>query len=370
MIWAFLMLDWLCILLPVRRKANAIVLRLDGFGDFFIWMKSGAINASRYARSGGRRAVLIANSFWAPYARTTGLWDEVVDLDPRRFQGNPLYRLRLLARIRFLGAEVLIQPRAARVFLHEDAIARVCGARLRIGNSGTLLNSTAVWRRRGNCFYEQLVKVDERKDTHESVRNAQFARGLTGEQDVEFPFCAQQWELQGRAPIVVVLGAGQAGRVWPIENLSLLVQHIVAGYPDSPIVLLGTTRDRESARTILRDLGEGRISDQVGNTSLPEYVNIVAGARLVVCNDSSAFHVATAYKRRVLCFLGGGHYGWFAPYPPEKGGRTDAIVLDSPMSCYWCNWRCIYPRGAEEPFRCVSSIPLTRAIQAVDTLLS
>ncbi len=102
--FASLALDSLCRLVPVSRRHVALVVRLDAIGDFFVWMQSGAVDVSRYARSSNRRVVLLANRLWADYARGTGLWDEVVGVDLRRLMRDPLYRLRMLVRI---GGRVL-----------------------------------------------------------------------------------------------------------------------------------------------------------------------------------------------------------------------------------------------------------------------
>src|SRR6202023_3076319 len=113
-------------------------------------MQSGAVDVAQFARHAGRRSVLVANVAWAGYARETAMWDEVMAISPTRLMRNPIYRLRLLMQIRLLGAELLIQPRAARVFLQEDAIARMSGAVRRIGNAGTSINITPRLRKRGD----------------------------------------------------------------------------------------------------------------------------------------------------------------------------------------------------------------------------
>jgi ADP-heptose:LPS heptosyltransferase len=367
---AWLALDSLCGLVPVKRCHVALVVRLDAIGDFFIWMQSGAVDVSRYARSSGRRVVLLANRLWADYARGTGLWDEVVGVDPRRLMRDPLYRLRTLLRIRRLGAEVLVQPRAARVLLQEDAIARVAGAALRIGNRGTLLNMTEWQRRWGNRFYDRLIAVDEKKSTHETLRNAQFVQALTGGSPTPFEFATPRDADRTAAPrtVVVALGAGQIGRVWPVEKLAGLLEQLRSSHPSLHIVLLGVDADRAVARR-LEQLAGVVFVNRVGETCLQEYIDIIARACLVVCNDSSAYHIAMAYRKTVLCFLGGGHYGWFAPYP-ESDASHRAAVLSVPMDCFWCNWDCRYPRAADGAFRCVASISVADAVASMERLLA
>src|SRR6185437_9671419 len=109
-ICVYLALDSIARFRPVTRSDVVVVLRLDAIGDFFIWMQSGAVEISRYAREAHGRSVLLANSAWAEYAASTGLWDQVIDVSPIRLMRNPAYRLRLMWRVRGLGAKLLIQP--------------------------------------------------------------------------------------------------------------------------------------------------------------------------------------------------------------------------------------------------------------------
>lgn len=364
-ICAYLLLDSIARFRPVPRRDVVIVLRLDAIGDFFIWMQSGAVEISRYARQAHGRSVLLASSAWAEYAASTGLWDEVIGVRPAWLMRNPVYRLRFMWRVRGLGTKLLIQPRSARVFLQEDCIARVASTAHRIGNSGTYLNTTPRLMKLGDRFYDRLIDVNRQRDKHEMTRNEEFVFGLTGGNSTRFDFSAPSGEPSDRS-IVVVLGAGQAGRVWPLEKLAQLLKQVRCKYPLTRIVVLGTSSDRKAAER-LRGLSGIDMEDQVGATGLGEYVAAIAAAKLVICNDTSAYHIAMAFGRRVLCFLGGGHFGWFAPYPPSYS--SNAIVLSATMDCFWCNWECKYPREAGGAFRCVASIPVEAALRSVSLMM-
>lgn len=360
-----LALDSLCKFVPVRKRNVAVVVRLDAIGDFFLWMQSGALDVSEYAKGGGCKSILVANHLWADYARGTPLWDEVWAVDPARLTRDMLYRLALFVRVRRLGARVFIQPRAGRIFLQEDAIARITGADLRIGNAGTLANITPRLRARGNRFYNRLIRVDETRTVHEIVRNDQFVLGLTGR-------CSRPFELSTTAglrrdpSVALVLGAGHIGRVWPVEKFARLLQHVRSRHPTFRIVLLGTEADLSMAGR-LQQLCDRGLESRVGKTSLEEYVAAIAAASLVICNETSAYHIAMSYRRKVLCLLGGGHYGLFAPYPADRSDR--AITLSVPMECFGCNWKCKYPPESGGAHRCVASISVDTAIGAVDALL-
>lgn len=72
---------------------------------------------------------------------------------------------------------------------------------------------------------------------------------------------------------------------------------------------------------------------------LPELVDLVASAAMVITAETSTAHIAAALNRPALVIIGGGHYGWFAPWR-----RSAAQVwLTKPLPCFNCNWHCPYP---------------------------
>jgi hypothetical protein len=359
--------DSICLVIPAAKRDVAIVVRLDAIGDFFIWLQSGAVDVVNYARSAGYRTVLIANSIWADYARELGLWDEVVGIDPGRFTWNLRYRVSCLCRIRRIGARLLIQPRSARVFLQEDEVARISGAPQRIGSAGTLLNTNKILSKFGARFYHQLIEVSQCRDVHETIRNNDFIVGLTGKvcSRLVLPVMSR---FAGRKVVAVALGAGWSGRVWPVERLGRLIEYIARSQPSLKIVLLGMASDRPTARELMQAV-DCELENYVGETGLGQFIEFVAESWLTICNDSSAYHIAMAFDRNVLCFLGGGHFSWFAPYPASRGRTASAQVLYVKMPCYWCNWNCKYPRTSSGAFRCVDAISLEEAIRAVQPLL-
>jgi hypothetical protein len=365
---AYLLLDSLCQLRRVKPGNTAIIVRLDAIGDFFMWLQSGAVEIAKHARGEGRHSVILANSAWSDYAKQLGLWDTVVEVDPQRLMRNPWYRIRLLWRIRALGAKMLIQPRAARVFLQEDAIARISGAAICVGNAGTAPNQSSLMRWLGDQAYGRLISVSQSRQMHETERNAQFTFALTGVSATRLQL-RELHPVADQERIAVALGAGEEGRVWPPEKLLKLIRHASRRRPSWSIALLGSAAQLRLAREIVSNAGTP-VQDQVGKTNLSAFVDAIATSRLTICNDTSAFHIAMALEKDVVCFLGGGHFGWFAPYPgnPSRGHR--ARVLYVPMDCYWCNWDCKFPRDASGAFACVAAISIESATQAFDSLLT
>lgn len=366
-IGVFILIDSVCFILPSSKSNIAIIVRLDAIGDFFVWLQSGALNVTRYARETGCRTVLLANRIWADYARTMGLWDQVIDVEPALLMRSPIYRMKLMWKVRRMGAKLLIQPRAARIFLQEDAIARISGASNKIGSDGVLFNTTPFLKRLGDQYYDRLISVSQDMNVHETIRNGEFVLSLTERAPTKF-----ELESLHSGPsmdaVAIAIGAGWVGRVWPIEKLAGLVKHIMVAHPSWKVVLLGSEADRYLAEQLEQLVGVP-LDNQIGKTTLHAFVEIIARSRLVICNESSAYHIAVALNHSVMCFVGGGHFGWFAPYPSSDTAISKARVLTAPMACFSCNWQCKYPRANKGPVLCIDSIQLQTAIESLDTML-
>ncbi len=137
------------------------------------------------------------------------------------------------------------------------------------------------------------------------------------------------------------------------------------------MVIAGGPGDRAAAAALLRELG-GNAEDFAGRSTLGETAAILAGARLVVSNETAAAHIAAAVGTPAVCVLGGGHYGRFMPYQAEEGRDhgIPPIVVARKMDCYGCNWDCIYPRGPGEPVRCIKEIAAEEVWRQVEACLA
>ena len=246
---AFKILDALVKLLVIHKnRESSIIVKLDAIGDFFIWMQSGAAEITAFAKSQGNTTVLLANPAWADYARHLGLWDEIIGIDPLKLARDPWYRWRHMRQVRGLGANLFIQPRSAWRPMQEDALADVSGAKTKIGNAGTLLNLTPSSQARGNRKFNQLITVNADKQTHETRRNAEFVSKFLAQDVTPFDF-SRVHERCERDFVVVALGAGQTGRVWPVGKLAKLIEYVDRKRPSTVFKLLGASTEIRIGKT-------------------------------------------------------------------------------------------------------------------------
>jgi ADP-heptose:LPS heptosyltransferase len=371
-------MDWVALLL-VRDKPQehrsikkVLIVRLDAIGDFILWL-----NAAKEIRtlfpSDQYRITLLGNRAWTSLAESLPMFDEVLSLERPRFYSEPVYRCKILKRVLHAGFDIVIQPTFSREFLFGDSVVRFCGARERIGHGGDCTNILHFLKRISDNWYTRLVHAS-REPLMELERNAEFLRGLglpafrCGIPELRNIFPPSR---STGLPDYYVLFPGVSFPIkqWPVKNFADLATRIykVTGWTG---IVCGGPGEEGIGNTLLRST-DAPLENRSGLTSLHELASLIAGARLVVANDTSAIHIAAAVSTPAVCILGGGHYGRFVPYRIETSTeRPLPVPVIYMMDCYYCNWDCIYEPKKDDPAPCVRNISIDSAWDTVRQILS
>lgn len=358
--------------LPLPRNLVLIV-RLDGVGDFVLWLDAARTLVNDY-HAKGYRVVLLADQIWARWADEMHIADEVWGLDVQRFVNSLPYRWHWSRRIRKAGFAIAIQPTFSfsRRSLLGDSAIRASGSPVRIGSVGDI--SPSLHKQKDDCLYTELIPAAN-SPMMEIKRNAEFMRGL-GFKDfkarlpIVSPLSDKQPEQFLPKPYAVIfLGAGWDGKKWQISKFSK-IGHKLALHGLS-VVLAGGKADRDRACEFIKEK-QGDVIDLVGKTSLSDLAEVLRSAKIIITNDTSAMHIGAAVGVPVVSIMGGGHYGRFAPYDIDVVEETHPLPLAivHSMPCFGCNWACKYPRDKHEPVKCISDISVEDVWSTVEKILA
>lgn len=122
-------------------------------------------------------------------------------------------------------------------------------------------------------------------------------------------------------------GSYSLARRWPVEDFAAVARAL-----GSNVVLVGTEVDGEVSAELERLL-DRQATNLVGQTSVGQTAAVLAGARLLISNDSGVVHLAAAVGTPVVAVFGPSNDDAWGPYPPDEHRVVRASLPCSP--CFY-----------------------------------
>jgi ADP-heptose:LPS heptosyltransferase len=110
-----------------------------------------------------------------------------------------------------------------------------------------------------------------------------------------------------QAPYVVVnVNASdlRLERRWPASYFVSLLLKLTQHYPQHTLVFIGTSSEKDYTQQVVQHLPSEHVMDFSGKTSITGLIQLLAGASLVVTNDTGPLHLAAAVKTPVVALFG------------------------------------------------------------------
>lgn len=214
---------------------------------------------------------------------------------------------------------------------------------------------------------QYFMQWDEKQ--HEIKRNLQLLAwlGIPAEDtDLEFPLNPDDWRhLHNCSEILpppgtyacIHPGARMPSRRWHPERFAEVADYLHR--KGLAIVLTGAKDEIELVHAVERAMRTKSIN-LCGKTDLGAFAALVAGARLVVCNDTGTSHIATAVKTPSVVISCGSDSKRWAPLDSSRHRTLSAEVACRPCMHQTC------PTG----HACADDIDVPRVCHEVDGLLA
>ena len=106
----------------------------------------------------------------------------------------------------------------------------------------------------------------------------------------------------------------------------------------APFVVVSRRRD-VAERLANLSVGGASYWTLLSETSWEDYARLLEESTSVACPETATAHLAVALGKMVVAVLGGGHFGYFAPW----SHTTKQLWISHPLPCFNCNWNCRYP---------------------------
>jgi ADP-heptose:LPS heptosyltransferase len=133
----------------------------------------------------------------------------------------------------------------------------------------------------------------------------------------------------GSKRIVIAPTSNSTVRDWPARSYAALI-NMLLDRTDCCVILVGSAQQAEAIRAIRDEIADPkRVVDLAGRTSWKELGHLLAGANLVICNNSGVAHQAARFGVATVAIYSGSHQ------PQEwgpRGRRSRALMALVPCS--------------------------------------
>ena len=367
--WMFRLFDLIARNIPVPRpRRGMLVVRMDGIGDMVLFRTSLDHYAEVFGVEKTDITVLGCESWEAITDEVFGDY-RVLTINEHSFARWPLYRFWVSLRVRALNPAISVCDSYLRRAMMADSLAWVSGAP-RIVSSLPFIGE----RTRAEYLY-YLSQVDEvvptgDYPTHEIVRHYNFLSAVAG-REIRPEAPSISWRgtrppenfIPADAPYAILNpGSNEYGRRWPLAKYLELAERLT----DKGLHVLFVGGRGERPGDIKSQ--NSRIVDLIGRTDLPQLLDLMNHAALVVSNDTGPAHLSIALGTPTVVVVGGGHFGCFVPYPEEVRPGHACFVYHR-MDCYHCFWNCPKRASKFEVFPCVEAVGIDQVWAETENLL-
>jgi len=239
------------------------------------------------------------------------------------------------------------------------------------------------------CYNRRVPEDDQPLAVHTVDRMMSLLAplGIAARHDMRLyaPPAAQAWwdeyrarlgQAAGDAYAVIAPGSRWISKRWPIDRFADLVEPLLRrGF--QRVLVIGSPAERDQARPLTERFGSSAcriengaaasnpsgasIIDLVGATSIGQTMALVAGAGLVIANDSAPLHMAVGFDRPCVALFGPTDPAAVGPYR-----RAECVVRAfQPKADERINYK--DDRLGDSLMRLISS---AMALQAIDRVLS
>jgi ADP-heptose:LPS heptosyltransferase len=308
----------------ITNEKSLLIVRTEAIGDYFHFR-----NFLKYIRKSEQyknyKITLCGNVMYKDIAEKfdRDSIDDFIWINRKLFSENEKYRKETILDINSRNFHIAIQPNFSREFLIGDSIVRASAAKERIGAKGDTTNDILLFKKIADSWYTDLRNIPKVNIWEFDRNKAFFEQILNTKINIKVPSLEYPSQIK-EDYIVFFPGAGEKIKQWPKENFAELATRINNKYSIN-IKICGSSQDYELAESISNVKNNNRIENLCGKTSLVELMDIISKCKILITNDSSAFHIGACLKTETICLFMGRHYGRFAPYPKDYDNHLHYI---------------------------------------------
>lgn len=294
---------------PYISSLKLLIIRLDDIGDYIVFRNF--LDAYKISEKWKKyKITLLGNIAWKDLfdGFDKDKVDDTIWIDKKQYLNDEEYRKNTWMLLHNESFEVVICPSRTRPLLLDDLCALAAGVAKKIASANTFIY--AGWNKVSDSLYSELFFL-KNEYIHEFTFNKLFTEWCC---DIKLKTDAPRFEGITKKSdsdyLVFFIGAASKSRRWTVKGWTKLIKLVYKNY-QYKIIITGGNADNKNADKISSQLNVVNIT---GKTSLTEMVNLIAGAKAVVSNNTMAAHIAVACNTPLIIVASGDNYFRFTEY--------------------------------------------------------
>ena len=307
-----------------------LIVKVDGIGDYVLFRNflEDIVNSEKYA---DYELSLLAKAEVADMAEIldSKYIEKFYKFDQESYQRSRWYSYSLIQKLNRSGFDAVLYPTYSRDFA-VDTLINQLKADEKVGFCSDLSNISAENRETGDGYYTTLIDVGHDK-IPEFERNRLFFGALLGKDadkllpEIRFK---SDFELPFKDFVVLSLGAKTPKRRYSPVKYAAALNHIIDKYNLNVVLLAGGDVCEDALYLEKHIRKKENLINLISATSIRDSLEIIAGAELLISNDTGISHISVAMGVKTIVLSNGNHFGRFCPYPDFI---NDRYVLITPF---------------------------------------
>ncbi|NQW43738.1 MAG: hypothetical protein HQ463_09935 [Bacteroidetes bacterium] len=283
-----------------QNKAGTLIVKCDDIGDYLVWQ-----NTWKYfIQNANSPLFFIGNIVWKSLFEKFNIGAAKTFWIDKKQWGNESYRNEWYKLVNELNVETAITPLFTRNNQLDDLLIYASNAKNKIAwyNKDNLHNTP---------IFIQEIKSST-KHTLEYFRNIEFANQLY---NLKNEFVIEQLMLKKDKTntLVIFPMANIRSKCWPLESFIKVIRSVKANYDE--ILLMGGQDSVAACNLIMENCCEQGLRNLSNQTSLIETLEIISKAKLLICPDTAALHMAVITNTQAIVITNGTNALRFTNYP-------------------------------------------------------
>ena len=155
-------------------------------------------------------------------------------------------------------------------------------------------------------------------------------------------------------------GNDVAYRRWPPEHHAQLADKIIENF-SAKIILLGDSTEKELGQRVIKAM-KRQVVSLVGETSIGQYLALLARCKRVVMNDGGPLHMAVAAGAKTVSLIGPVDEYVYGPYPLDGH-----VVVTANVACRPCYRQ--FRRAQCDHIQCLKGITVEDVLDKISQVM-